>query len=190
MYYYNPTTQIKLDRVALKNELSCSFPDGAEQIGDWHLLHNGPAPETIPGQSVTPGPIECVDGRYIQTYVAIGNLETCRSAKLEILSEAHRQAEETGVLTPTGLDFPVDATPRAKRDIDGLVEWLQSTGETTAMFCGADDILHPVTLSDVQVMQIALIERAQTLYGLKWQLREAINNAQTIEALNAIEISF
>lgn len=190
MYYYNPVTQVKLDRVALKNELSCSFPDGAEQIGDWHLLHNGPAPETIPGQSIAPGPIECVDGRYIQTYIVTGNLETCRAAKLEILTEAHRQAEETGVLTPPGLDFPIDATPRAKRDIDGLIEWLESTGETSTMFCGADDVLHPVSLADVQAMQIALIEHAQTLYGRKWQLRAEINAAQTFDELKAIEISF
>lgn len=70
--YYNPETKEKLYRDELKNRLHASFPSDAEEVEGWFFLHNGIAPATEYGQSVAPGAIELVDGKYVQQYEVVG----------------------------------------------------------------------------------------------------------------------
>lgn len=70
--YYNPDTQEKLSRTELKSLLNASFPQDAEEVGGWHLLHNGSAPEVQEGQSIAASAIELVDGKYVQTWEVSG----------------------------------------------------------------------------------------------------------------------
>lgn len=186
--YYNPTNQLKLNRTELKAELSCSFPEGAEQVGEWYLLHNGPAPETMPGQSITPGPIELINGKYVQTYVVTGTLETCKAAKLEILNAAWLDAEANGTVVAD--DIEIDATSRSNRDIEGLIISMEAQEIESTVFCAADNSFHEVTLAQLRDFRLAVIGLGQRLYARKWELRTAIEAAETLEELEAITISF
>lgn len=188
MYYYNPNTQKKLNRIGLKNALSCSFPDGTEQVGDWYLLHNGIAPKTIPGQSIKPGPIEIVEGQYVQTYVTTGTIDTCKAAYLEILHNTWLAAEANGTVTVDGIT--IDATSRSNRDIEGLIISMEAQGIGSTVFCAADNSFHEVTLQQLKDFRLAVIGLGQRLYARKWELRTAIEAAETLEDLEAITISF
>ena len=72
--YYNPETKQKMDRSDLKKELNASFPYDAEEVEGWFLIHPGSISENVQvGQSVVPGSIEFINGKYVQTYEVFGN---------------------------------------------------------------------------------------------------------------------
>ena len=186
--YYNPIKHKKISHERLKEELHCSFSDKTEEIHGWYSLHNGEKPEIIPGQTIAPGAVELIDGHYVQTYVAIGSLEACKAAKLEVLNKAWLLAEENGVVTVDGIT--IDATSRSNRDIEGLITSLEAQGVANTVFCDANNNFHEVTLQQLKDFRLAVIGLGQRLYAQKWRFRTEIQEAETIEELAAIEISF
>lgn len=116
-------------------------------------------------------------------------LEEARTDKLTELSQKHHEAEEGGILQ-SSLGFPVDVNTRANRDVSGLISQMEMTSVTTAQFCDANNAFHEVTLDNLKVLQLELIQYAQSLYATKWQLRAAIEAAKTADELNAIDIKF
>ena len=58
------------------------------------------------------------------------------------------------------------------------------------MFCAADNTFHEVTLEQLKTMKMEVIQYGQELYQKKWTYREQINNAQSKEELDKIEIKF
>ena len=114
--------------------------------------------------------------------------EVC-TKKLFELSKKHHEAEETGVIQ-SSLGFPVDASERANRDISGLISQMEMTNIDKTQFCDANNDFHEVTLDNLKIMQLELIQYAQSLYATKWQLRAAIETAKTVDELNAIDIKF
>ena len=50
--------------------------------------------------------------------------------------------------------------------------------------------MRTVTLAQLGTLQLEIIVYGQMLYARKWELREAVNAAQTPEAVAAIEINF
>lgn len=114
--------------------------------------------------------------------------EVC-TKKLSELSKKHIKAEETGVIQ-SSLGFPVDANERANRDVSGLISQMEMTNIDKTQFCDANNDFHEVTLDNLKIMQLELIQYAQSLYATKWQLRAAIEAAKTVDELNAIDIKF
>ena len=112
-----------------------------------------------------------------------------RTKKLAELSYKHHEAEEGGVLQ-SSLGFPVDVNTRANRDIAGLISQMELTSVTKTQFCDANNAFHEVTLDNLKVLQLELIQYAQSLYATKWQLRAAIEAAKSVDELNAIDIKF
>lgn len=115
--------------------------------------------------------------------------EGVRTEKLVELSQKHHEAEENGVLQ-SSLGFPVDVDTRANRDVTGLISQMEMTSVTTTQFCDANNDFHEVTLDNLKVLQLELIQYAQSLYATKWQLRAAIEAAKSVDELNAIDIKF
>lgn len=116
-------------------------------------------------------------------------LEEVRTNKLSKLDGLWKTAEETGVLQ-SSLGFPVDINTRANRDIAGLISQMEMTSIAKTQFCDANNAFHEVTLDNLKVLQLELIQYAQSLYATKWQLRASIEAAKTVDELNAIDIKF
>lgn len=111
-----------------------------------------------------------------------------KAEKLEELNTAWLEAEASGTVTVDGIT--IDATSRSNRDIEGLIVSMESQGTETTLFCAADNSFHEVTLAQLKDFQLAVIGLGQRLYARKWELRIAIEAAETLEELEAIAISF
>lgn len=111
-----------------------------------------------------------------------------KCAKLEILHTAWLEAEATGTVTVD--DITIDATSRSNRDIEGLIVSMEAQGTASTMFCAADNSFHEVSLAQLKNFQLAVIGLGQRLYSRKWELRTAIEAAETLADLESINISF
>ena len=117
------------------------------------------------------------------------SVENVRARKLNELNSLFEQAETNGTLE-SSVGFTIDATERSSRDINGLIDSLEYTKEEKVMFCAADNTFHEVTLEQLKTMKMEVIQYGQELYQKKWTYREQINNAQSKEELDKIEIKF
>lgn len=112
-------------------------------------------------------------------------LEEVRERKLTTLNSAFESWREEGATLISSLGFEADADEKANADVNGLVTY----GEP-AVFMDAHNQPHQLTLEQLKVLQREIIESASYGYQKKWTYRDAINSAQTVDALNAIEIVF
>lgn len=96
--------------------------------------------------------------------------------------------ENAVIKTPLG--FPVDAGDRALQDVSGLVVLLDGDETQTLVFMDAENVPHPLTLSDLHVIQKLIVQNGARAYKRKWEIREAIENAKTLDELRAIEVAF
>lgn len=117
------------------------------------------------------------------------SVENVRARKLNELNSLFVQAETNGTID-SSIGFKIDATERSSRDINGLIDSLEYTKEEKVMFCAADNTFHEVTLEQLKTMKMEVIQYGQELYQKKWTYREQINNAQSKEELDKIEIKF
>ena len=118
-------------------------------------------------------------------------LDKLKKNKLNELESSFLTAEKNGVVK-SSLGFDIDATERSNRDINGLIDVLESSSSESqsTMFCAADNSFYEVTLDQLKIMKIEVIQYGQELYQKKWTYREQINNANTKEEIDAIEIQF
>lgn len=117
-------------------------------------------------------------------------LGEARQRRLNDLAVAFGAAQVSGV-AQSALGFPIDATERANRDINGLITMLES-GDAAALvgFCDAENNFHEVGLEELKAMRLEVIRHGQLLYARKWELRERILAAQSHAELAAIQIDF
>lgn len=117
-------------------------------------------------------------------------LDEVRVEKLSELSSKFATAEAEAHLT-SSLGFEINADDKANRNIEGLIKLLTAKPEIeTVGFCCYDNTETPVTLADLNTMQIEVILSGNALYQQKWAFRNAINAAQSKEELEAIAIEF
>lgn len=115
-------------------------------------------------------------------------LEDIRARRLSGLHEAWLEAEASGTVEMEGVAY--DCTSRANRDIAGLIVSMEASGTAKVLFCAADNSFHELSLADLKSLQLLVIGHAQALYSRKWELRAALESAQTLEAVQAVQISF
>ena len=116
-------------------------------------------------------------------------LEEARASALARLNAAFAAAEASGkVMSSAG--FVIDATERSNRDIEGLITSMEATSTPEITFCAADNSFHTVTLEQLRAMRLEVIAHGQALYTRKWTLRTAIESAQSVEAVQAVDINF
>ena len=116
-------------------------------------------------------------------------LEEARASALAELADAFAAAEAPGK-TMSSAGFVIDATERSNRDIEGLITSLEATSTPETTFCAADNSFHTVTLDQLRTMRLEVIRHGQALYARKWELRTAIEAAQSVEAVQAVDINF
>lgn len=115
-------------------------------------------------------------------------LDTLKSQKLAQLDRAFMQWRNDGATLISSLGFNADCDERAMIDVNGLVT---ICGETqTVAFMDADNQPHELSVGQLKVLQAEIIQSGTLAYQAKWQLRTAIESAESREALDAIEIKF
>lgn len=112
-------------------------------------------------------------------------LAEARSNKLSELKKKSLEALENGYVD-SSLGFKADANTTAVRDLEGLA----IIGADTVMFCDFYNEFHALTKEQVQTLQREVLLNGQNLYAQKWGVRQQINEAETVEAINAVEIHF
>ena len=84
--------------------------------------------------------------------------------------------------------FEINADETSNRNIEGLVLVLKP--EESTLFRAYDNSFHEVTKEQLETMRKEIVVNSQRLYQTKWWIEAAIESAQTVEELDAIDISF
>lgn len=116
-------------------------------------------------------------------------LEELKAAKKSELDAAFLQWYQQDAIVTSSLGFIADSDERAVTDVSGLIKVSEATGEGT-IFMDADNQPHPLTLEELKLLQLEILQNGQFAYKQKWQIRDAIDAAADAEALEAIEINF
>lgn len=115
-------------------------------------------------------------------------LEELREHKLnELSSEASRfeQTENKDMFLTSSLGFRVNADPKAKRNIDTLIELQVQT------FRDYYNVIHTnITVQDLETIKREISLNAVNLYNQKWAMETEINSLETIEDIKNYEIKF
>lgn len=121
------------------------------------------------------------------------SIDELKTEKLSQLDSAFLQWYETDAVVTSSLGFVADSDARAMMDVSGLVTTLESQpAETRASvaFMDANNQPHLLSLEQLKTVQVEIIQNGQSAYQQKWAMRTAIQEAQSKEDLEAIEIKF
>lgn len=128
------------------------------------------------------------DGQwYLSSYATQSPLGEIKASKLSVLNAAFSRASENAhCLSSAGFEINADET--ANRNIEGLALVL-AEGEST-LFRAYDNRFHEVSKEQLETMRKEIVVNSQRLYQTKWQIEAAIEAAETVDELDAIDISF
>ena len=120
-------------------------------------------------------------------------LEEVKSQKLAELEQKFLSWYETDAVVTSSLGFVADSDSRAMMDTSGLVTTLEAQPEEargTVAFMDHNNVSHQLTLEQMKTVNLEIIQNGQSAYAQKWTMRTAIEQAQDVEAVNAISIEF
>ncbi len=112
-------------------------------------------------------------------------LAEVKEQKLAELSSAFTAWRTDGATLISSLGFEADADEKANDDVAGLV-----TLGASATFMDADNQPHELTIDQLKILQKEIIESGVSAYETKWAYRNAINSAETVDAVTSISIAF
>lgn len=139
------------------------------------------------------------DGKWYQTWILepvthtpeeeAQRLADAKAVKIADIKSAFAAAEANGFVE-SSLGFRADATRRSIGDIEGLID-LVSSGVLSApvTFRDYDNAYHRLTLDQLNTLRLEAKGRGPVLYGRKWELEAAVDAAETVEAVQAIDVS-
>lgn len=135
------------------------------------------------------------DGKRRFQIVAVPepSLEEVKKQKFQELDQKFMSWYEDKATVTSSLGFVADSDARAMMDVSGLVTTLEAApAETrfTVAFMDANNEPHMLTLEQMKVVQLEIIQNGQSAYAQKWAYRNAIESAESVEALAAISIDF
>ena len=95
------------------------------------------------------------------------------------------QIENKDMFLTSSLGFRVNADPKAKRNMDTLIELQVQT------FRDYDNVIHTdITVQDLETIKREISLNAVNLYNQKWAMESEINSLETIEDIKNYEIKF
>ena len=117
-------------------------------------------------------------------------LDELKSEKLSeltsIASKFDNQLVNTDVIIKSSLGFSINADLRSQNNLRGLI----AVGVEPVNFVVADNSVKSLTLEQLNTLLNECAQNGQHLYLLKWQYREQIEQAKTVDELNAIKFNF
>lgn len=127
---------------------------------------------------------------YLEGYAPVQNIDELKSEKLAeltaITSKFDNQLVNTDMVIKSSLGFSINADLRSQNNLRGLI----AVGVEPVNFMTADNSVKSLTLEQLNILLSECAQNGQHLYLLKWQYREQIEQAKTVEELNAIEFKF
>ena len=118
----------------------------------------------------------------------IPSLEEAKTQKLTELNSLSSELEQTEnkkMVVTSSLGFRINADPKAKRNIDTLIE----LGVTT--FRDYDNEIHnDISSEELEIIKREISLNAVNLYNQKWQMEYQINTLETIEEVEKYQIHF
>ena len=112
-----------------------------------------------------------------------------KNAKLELLSRDFNSIQDSAYIT-SSLGFRANAGQRAYRDIDGLITQMSEEQLESVDFRDYDNVFQQVTFEELKILKLEIIKNGQHLYLQKWNIEQAINEAESEETLHNISIKF
>ena len=117
-------------------------------------------------------------------------LDELKSEKLSkltaITSKFDDQLVNTNMIIKSSLGFSINADLRSQNNLRGLI----AVGVEPVNFVTADNSIQSLNIEQLNILLNECTQNVQRLYLLKWQYREQIKQAKTVEELNAIEFNF
>ncbi len=120
-------------------------------------------------------------------------IDDVKAAKLAELDAAFMAWYEKDATVTTSLGFVADSDSRAIMDVSGLVTALEAQPvETrgTVGFMDHENSPHLLTLDQLKTVRLEIIKNDQSAYAQKWAYRSQIENAESVEALQAMSFTF
>lgn len=111
--------------------------------------------------------------------------KTQKLAELNSLSSELEKTENKNMVVTSSLGFRVNADPKAKRNIDTLIE----LGIPTFRDYDNEDHLD-MTIDDLKTIKREISMNAVNLYNQKWVMGEEIKSLKTVEEVNNYRITF
>ena len=121
------------------------------------------------------------------------SLDEVRKTKLVELDAAFMTWYEKDATVTSSLGFVADSDSRAIMDVSGLVTALEAQpAETrgTVAFMDHENTPHTLTLDQLKTVRLEIIQNGQSAYAQKWSYRTQIENAESVEALQAMSVEF
>ena len=130
-------------------------------------------------------------GTYFEKPVAYTEitLEEVKISKLAILDKAFKDITESAYLL-SSLGFYINAGTRAKVDIDGIITHMEAEDVETKMFMDYENIVQVITLDEAKILQLEIIKNGEFIYQQKWEFRNKINNALSINDIDTLKMEF
>lgn len=116
-------------------------------------------------------------------------LDEAKAAKLSEIKAAFAAAEADGFVE-SSLGFRADATRRSIGDIEGLIDLVSSGAlPVPVTFRDYDNAYHQLILDQLNTLRLEAKGRGPLLYARKWELEAAVDAAETVEAVQAVDTS-
>jgi len=125
-----------------------------------------------------------------------------KQIKLQQVSKTFEDTIANGYFFSQSLQIDIDCRrsdiKNDLQNVDNLITFLTSTNtQTIDVYRGYTNpetnetqYAYNVTLEQLQQVKLEMIQYGLQLYNKKWQLEDAITNAQTLEELNSITVDF
>ena len=116
---------------------------------------------------------------------SLEEIKAQKLAELNYLSSELEQTENKNMVVTSSLGFRINADPKAKRNIDTLIE----LGIPTFRDYDNEDHLD-MTIDDLKTIKREISMNAINLYNQKWLMEEEIKSLKTVEEVNNYRITF
>ena len=117
-------------------------------------------------------------------------LDELKSEKLaeltSITSKFDNQLVNNEMTVKSSLGFSINADLRSQNNLRGLI----SVGLEPVDFVDSENASHSLSIEQLNILLNECALNGQNLYQQKWNYREQIENATTVEELNSIEFNF
>ena len=131
---------------------------------------------------------EIVDSGFDIEEPYMPSLEEIKAQKLVKLSSLSSELEKTEnkeMVVQSSLGFRINADPKAKRNIDTLIELEVTT------FRDYDNKIHlDMTTDDLKIIKREISINAVNLYNQKWKMENEINSLESVEEVENYQIVF
>lgn len=117
----------------------------------------------------------------------LSELKSEKLAELtSITSKFDNQLVNTDMIIKSSLGFAINADLRSQNNLRGLI----AVGVEPVNFVTADNSVKSLTIEQLNVLLHECALNGQSLYLQKWEYKARIENAQTKEELEAIDLKF